>query len=166
MDSNFEKFEPTDQSKRKARSHKPLLKLLVFSIGKLNLALRLEFVKKIIPQLPVYSSGLSHLGIAHVDGHEVTIIDLHQRLFKTSLTDDHARYQYLIIAHNQQQEEFGIPLIDTPNLVEVTLDQVRILPDSYRRGDTLAIASHVTVIPQGSSSMTIFLLDVETLLSN
>lgn len=141
------------------------MKLLFFRIGKLNLALRIEFVKKIIDRLPVYNSGLSHLGIAHVDGHEVTIIDLHQLLFKTSLTDDYSPYNYLIIAHNQQQEEFGIPLLETPNLIEVTLDQIRILPASYRRGDTLAIASHVTVIPHQTGSMTIFVLDVDILLS-
>lgn len=141
------------------------MKLLFFRIGKLNLALRIEFVKKIIDRLPVYNSGLSHLGIAHLDGHEVTIIDLHQLLFKTSLTDDYSQYNYLIIAHNQQQEEFGIPLLETPNLIEVTLDQIRILPASYRRGDTLAIASHVTVIPHQTGSMTIFVLDVDILLS-
>ena len=164
MDSNFDKSELTNQPSKSARQKKKTLKLLVFKIGKLNLALQLNWVTRILNNLPVYSSGLSYFGIAHVDNREVTVIDLHQRLFKSKLIDDAELYSYLIIAQNQNREEFGIPLMETPNLMDINRDNVRVLPESYRRSDTLAIASHVAVIPQPSGSMTIFILDVNTLL--
>lgn len=164
MDSNFDKSELTNQPSKPARQKKKPLKLLVFKIGKLNLALQLNWVTRILNNLPVYSSGLSYFGIAHVDNREVTVIDLHQRLFKSKLIDDAELYSYLIIAQNQNREEFGIPLMETPNLMDINRDNVRVLPESYRRSDTLAIASHVAVIPQPSGSMTIFILDVNTLL--
>ncbi|NES01156.1 MAG: chemotaxis protein CheW, partial [Symploca sp. SIO1B1] len=44
------------------------------------------------------------------------------------------------------------------------LSQIRILPESYRRADTLDIASHVAVINQAGVALTVFLLDVELLL--
>lgn len=164
MDSNFGKSELTNQSSKPARQQKKPLKLLVFKIGKLNLALQLNWVTRILNNLPVYSSGLSYFGIAHVDNREVTVIDLHQHLFKSRLVDDTELYSYLIIAQNQNREEFGIPLMETPNLMDINRDNVRVLPESYRRSDTLAIASHVAVIPQPSGSMTIFILDVNALL--
>ena len=40
----------------------------------------------------------------------------------------------------------------------------RVLPDAYRRADTLEVASHVAVIPQGGVPLTVFLLDVQLLL--
>ena len=164
MDSNFGKSELTNQPSKPARQQKKPLKLLVFKIGKLNLALQLNWVTRILNNLPVYSSGLSYFGIAHVDNREVTVIDLHQHLFKSRLVDDTELYSYLIIAQNQNREEFGIPLMETPNLMDINRDNVRVLPESYRRSDTLAIASHVAVIPQPSGSMTIFILDVNALL--
>jgi purine-binding chemotaxis protein CheW len=48
--------------------------------------------------------------------------------------------------------------------MEIPLSAIRLLPESYRRADTLEVASHVAVIPQDKESITIFLLDVDLLM--
>jgi purine-binding chemotaxis protein CheW len=48
--------------------------------------------------------------------------------------------------------------------MEVPLSTIRVLPESYRRADTLEVASHVAVIPQEAGSLSVFLLDVDQLL--
>ncbi len=166
MDRNLTNSWETDNTNKEARKQsQPSLKLLVFSVGKLNLGLPIELVTKVISHTPVYSSGLNHMGIAHVDNQEMTIVDLHHRLFQVSLTNDASQYGYVIITKNRAGESFGIPLAVTPNLMAIPLDRIRVLPESYRRADTLEIASHVAVIGLEEQSMTIFVLDVERLLN-
>jgi purine-binding chemotaxis protein CheW len=65
---------------------------------------------------------------------------------------------------NTTGELYGIPVAETPVLMEVSLSQVRVLPESYRRADTLDVASHVAVIPQETAPLTLFVLDVDLLL--
>lgn len=139
-------------------------KLLIFGIGNLNLALPVEYVQKVINYTTIYSSGLNDTGLAHVGDREITIIDLHKRLFKTSQVLESAKKCYFIITKKIEGEEFGILVSETPTLVDVPLAQIRTLPESYRRSDTLGIASHVTIIPQEKGQLTVFLLAIERLI--
>jgi chemotaxis signal transduction protein len=133
-----------------------LLKILVFKVGHLYLGLQIESVEKVINYTPIYGSGLSDLGIAHVGDQEITVIDLHRKLFNQ---DQSYQEGYLIIIQNSQGESFAVLAEDTPSLIEIPLSNLRILPESYRHGDTLAIASHVTMIEQENQKITVFLLD-------
>jgi len=65
---------------------------------------------------------------------------------------------------NKTGELYGVPVADAPILIDVPLSAIRLLPESYRRSDTVNIARHVAVIPQDSGAKTIFLLDVDLLL--
>ena len=138
------------------------IKLVVFGIGSLNLALHIESVQKVINYATVYSSGLNHVGVAHLGDREITVIDLHKRLFKSSHKESGSG-KYFIIAKNSIGEQFGIVVAATPTLIDVPLSKIRALPESYRRADTLEIASHVTIIPQAAASLTVFLLDADRL---
>ncbi|NEO40767.1 MAG: CheW domain-containing protein [Moorea sp. SIOASIH] len=141
-----------------------LLKLVVFRIDNINFAFPIECVKKVINYTTVYSSGLNDIGIAHIDDQEIPIIDLHRRLFKSSQINTSNPGRFLLIAQNTRGEGFGIPVLKTPNLIEVSVTDIRTLPESFRQADTLGIASHVAVIPQENTSLTVFLLDVNQLL--
>ncbi|AOX00836.1 chemotaxis protein CheW [Moorena producens PAL-8-15-08-1] len=140
------------------------LKLVVFRIDSINFAFPIECVNKVINYTTVYSSGLNDIGIAHIDDHEIPIIDLHRRLFKSSKISTSNPARFLLIAQNTMGEGFGIPVLKTPNLIEVSVSDIRTLPESFRQADTLGIASHVAVIPQENLSLTVFLLDVNQLL--
>ncbi len=140
------------------------LKLLMFNIGSLNLAVPVEFVVKVANYTNIYSSGLNHLGMAHVGDRDITIIDLHKRLFEVSQIPQSGEKAYFIVVRNNNGEQFGILVTTTPSLIDVPSSLIRALPESYRRADTLEIASHVAVIPQEDTNSTIFILDADMLL--
>jgi purine-binding chemotaxis protein CheW len=71
---------------------------------------------------------------------------------------------YFIISKNITGEPLGILVAQTPTLIDVPATQIRIIPDTYRRADTLEIASHVVVISQEHETQTIFILDLERLI--
>ena len=139
------------------------IKLLVFEVGKLTLALPILQVKKIVKQNEVHGSGLSHVNLSHLPDLEVAVVDLHQKLFGVSQTRQ-VTTGYFVITKNVADEPLAIVVQQAPTLIDVTLDRIRLLPDSYRRADTLGIASHVTVIPQDEKNLTIFILDLTRLI--
>ncbi|MEL6909835.1 MAG: chemotaxis protein CheW [Cyanobacteria bacterium J06598_4] len=138
------------------------VKLLVFEIGKLTLALPILQVQKVIRQNTVHGSGLSHVNLTHLPEQEIAVVDLHQKLFGVSLTQSESM-GYFIISKNITGEALGIVISEAPTLIDIPLNQIRLLPDSYRRADTLEIASHVTVYSQSDNSTTIFILDLSRL---
>ncbi|MBD1995049.1 chemotaxis protein CheW [Leptolyngbya sp. FACHB-541] len=148
------------------------IRTIAFSIGSLKLALRIEAVYKVLKQTPIYGTECNpssngdrnSIGIAHVGDREVTVLDLQQRLFhrdrrsETSLDN-----RYLVIAQTEAGKLCGIPVEAVPTLMEVPLSTIRPLPDSYRHAANLEIVSHVAVLPQAESSLTLFLLDANQL---
>jgi chemotaxis signal transduction protein len=139
------------------------VELIVFSIGTLNLALPIKSVYKVSNHTTISGSGVGLVGVTRVDDQEVTVIDLYKRFFKSN-PGEYSTGGYLVLVQNMTGELYGIPVAETPILMEVSLSLVRVLPQSYRDGDTLDLASHVAVIPQDATSLTIFLLDVAQLL--
>ncbi|MGL5939358.1 MAG: chemotaxis protein CheW [Waterburya sp.] len=141
-----------------------VIKLLVFEIGKLTLALPILQVQKVIKNQPIHGSGLSHVNLTHLEDQEVAIVDLHQKLFKISQSQISSTTGYFIISKNITGEPLGIRVTNAPTLIDVPIAKIRLIPDSYRRADTLAIASHVAVIPQkNDTALTIFILDLKRL---
>ena len=137
------------------------LKLVIFTIGNLTLALPIKQVQKVVKHNSVHGSGLSHVNLTHLEEQEVAVVDLHQKLFKVSLREQSGTNGYFIITQPVIGEPLGIMVAQTPILLDVPLSQIRILPESYRQADTLAIASHVAIIPQpDKTTMTVFILDL------
>ncbi len=142
-----------------------LLKLVVFEVGKLTLALAIEQVKKVVKYTSVYGSGLSHINLTHLDNREVTIVDLEHKLFHHSQIERNNFNGYFIITKDIVGESIGLLVSQMPILIDVPLSQIRLLPASYRHSDTLEIASHVTlIIKENSPSVTIFILDLDRLI--
>lgn len=153
--------EPELSQKRTTAS---LIKLIVFNMGRLNLALRIESIYKVVNHTSTYGSGLGAVGVTHLGEGEITVVDLHQRFFKASQLSESNLNSYLIVVQNTTGELYGIPVAETPALMEIPRAMIRVLPESYRRSDTLDVASHVAVIPQDGTPLTIFVLDVDRLL--
>ena len=141
------------------------IKLLVFPIGNLNAALAIDNVQKIVNYSTVLGSGLNHYGLVNLGDQEVTVIDLHQKLFQTPQILTAEDKKYLLLAKNSVNETFGILIKQSPELYDVKLNIIRALPSSYRRADTLKIASHVCVMKQEEEEdKTIFILDPDELI--
>ncbi len=141
------------------------VKLLVFSVGNLNTALHIDTVEKVVNYNQVFSSGLNHFGLVNLGDKEITVIDLHKKLFNTPQILSGEGKKYLLLANNSNQETFGILISETPELYDIPLNIIRVLPASYRQADTLKIASHVVVIKENEQEKTVFLLDPDELIS-
>ncbi|MBL1209253.1 chemotaxis protein CheW [Geminocystis sp. GBBB08] len=144
------------------------IKLLVFPIGNLNAGLHIDTVQKIVNYSTIFSSGLNHYGLVTLGEKEIIVIDLHKKLFNQSEILDRNDKKYLLLALNSSNETFGILIKNAPELYDIPLNTIRILPPSYRRADTLKIASHVTVIQsenEEEEEKTIFILDPDELIT-
>lgn len=141
------------------------LKVIMFEMGDIKLALPIHNIAKVLPKTTVYGSGFHGVGIAHVGDREVTVVDLHKRLFQSSSINDASKDSYLMIVKNRHNELYGIPVAVVPTLMEIALSCIRVLPESYRNADIFGFATHVAVIPAMETPMTIFLLDVDQLLA-
>ena len=143
------------------------VKLLVFPIGNLNAALSIDNVKKVVNYSTVLGSGLNHYGLVNLGNEEVTVIDLYQKLFNAPQTFNPEDKKYLLLAINSVNETFGILIKNSPELYDVKLNTIRALPNSYRRADTLKIASHVFIVKpsEEEAEKTVFILDPDELVS-
>ncbi len=164
MNNQLIKVQSSTSLVSQTRQAASFLKLIVFGMGGLNLALRIESVYKVVNHTSTYSSGLGAVGITHLGEGEITVVDLHRRFFKSRQIGSSNSSGYLVVVQNSTGELYGIPIAETPALMEVPLEMIRVLPESYRRADTLDVASHVAVIPQDKTPLTVFLLDVNRLL--
>ncbi len=147
------------------RNAATVIKVVVFQVGQVNLALHIDSIAKVLPQTTVHGSRLHSVGLAHLGDRDVTVVDLHQRLFQSSSINDTVKYNYLMIVKSRQGELYGIPVPVVPTLMDLPLSYIRVLPESYRNGDIFGFATHVAVIPTTEPPMTIFLVDIDQLLS-
>ncbi|NCO75882.1 MAG: chemotaxis protein CheW [Cyanobacteria bacterium] len=153
-------------SRKQVTANTQKIKFLVFPIDNLNVALHIDSIKKIINYSTIFSSGLNHYGLVSIGEEEITVIDLHKRLFNTVQVLGIEDKKYLLLALNSNNETFGILIKNAPELYDIPLNQIRVLPPSYRRADTLKIASHVTVIMgENDEEKTIFILDPDELIA-
>jgi chemotaxis signal transduction protein len=164
MTNQLTHLESNNSELSKASQVASLLKLIVFDMGSLKLALRIESVYKIVNYTATYGTGFGAVGVAHLGESEITVVNLHRRFFKSSQSDESHQSSYLVVVQHPTGELYGIPVSQTPTLLEVPVSLIRVLPESYRRADTLDVARHVAVIPQEEEPLTIFLLDVDRLL--
>lgn len=145
------------------------IKLLVFPIANLNVALHIDNVQKIVNYSTIFGSGLNHFGLVNLGDEEIIVIDLHKKLFNKSEILHKDDKKYLLLALNSVGETFGILIKNAPELYDIPLNMIRVLPPSYRRADTLKIASHVTVIEtenmENEEQKTIFILDPDELIA-
>ncbi len=130
-------------------------------LGELTIACRIETVYKVVAQSKIHSSGLGYTGLTHIDGHAAVVVDLHHKLFNTSIADQRG---YFVILKPQVGDLVAIPVTTSPNLMDIPRDHVKVLPAAYRQSDTLNIASHVAVVPHGDKTLTLFIVDENALI--
>ncbi len=140
-------------------------KLLVFQVGKLDLALKIESVQKVLRYTDMQGSGTTDVGLININNQEITAINLHKRLFNVSQSIVSHTQPFIILAKNSFNESFALVVEKTPTLIDISVSKIKVLPDSYRQADTLKMASHVTRFEQEDKVVTVFILDVDRLAS-
>ncbi len=148
-----------------AKNREQLIKMLVFEINQLTLALPILQVQKVVRYNPVHGSGLSHVNLIHLEDKDIAVVNLHQKLFNLDIPQISQDRGYFIISRTGVGESIGILVLQSPALIDIPNSQIRLIPDAYRRSDTLEIASHVTIVPQkNGTSKTVFILDTQRLI--
>jgi len=139
------------------------LKAVVFQMGSLNLALPAKDVYRVLKQTPVYSSGLNNLGMVQVGDRQATVVDLHRRLFQSSITSQSSQGSHIVVVKTKEGELYGIPVAAVPVLMDIALASIQVLPQSYRHTNILEMASHYCHVSVAEQSKTVFLLNPEQL---
>ncbi|CAN1212480.1 chemotaxis protein CheW [Tumidithrix helvetica PCC 7403] len=146
----------------KTKVKEATLKILMFPLGNLFLAVKLEGVKKVIPMPAIAKSGNKLLGITNFEDQEIVVVDLHQKILNAS---NAIVSRYLIVVQSELEALYGIPVISLPEMLEVPLSMIHPIPDDYRNHDTLGIADRVTQISVMAETRTIFLLSSNSIIN-
>jgi len=143
------------------------MKLILFSFGQQILdgnlpvffGVHIHSVQHIYGNTTIYSSGKTPAGIAHVDQQEITTLDLCRYLFDRPLPE----VKYLLALRSPDTEAIGVPLSESPVLVEVAAENIRSLPATYRHLDPLGLADQVAIAETEDGPQTAFLIDIKRL---
>ncbi len=141
------------------------LRVVAFPVGQLTLSVPIESVYRVLSQVPVYGSGERGVGVAHLEDYELTVFDLEYKIF-THKNEESIQGSHIVVVQSHQ-EVLGLLVKQTPSLMTLPRDRVRVLPASYRKADSLSFCSHVAVVEQQEQeqeSITVFLLDVDRLI--
>jgi len=135
-----------------------LLKVLVFEMANHFFALSISAIFKVINCPPVTDTTDSSLGITDFEGQTVTVVNLAQKLSPQNSATQRMQKRFLIVILTRQGELCGIPIDNSPALIELPMDSIRPLPLSVRQVNPLSIATHVAILPKSEGSLKIFLL--------
>ncbi len=137
------------------------LKAIAFAIAGYRLALPLEAVLRVV-NCPIELRELSKpLELIHLGSHAIAVLNLHPHLALKQTNPTLGGQQFLVITRSALDEYCAIRVDAPPDLVELPLNMIRKLPEPYRNGHPLNIASRVAVLPQGKATLAIFLLDMQ-----
>lgn len=132
------------------------LRTLIFSVGQLHLAIRLEGVKKVLPMPEIFKSGNKLLGLTQVDQQEVIVIDLYQKIYGQPA----AQTRGFLIVVQAESSRYGMTAEILPTMKEIPLTDFHPVPPDYRDRDSLGIAEQmVQVTLDNKQVVTAFLLD-------
>lgn len=140
------------------------LKVIVFTIAGYRLALPLDGVVRVVncPLELHTASGIVEL--FQLGQHTITVLNLHRHLALKQASQNEAAGHFLVVTRTSQAELCAIRVDAPPDLVDLLPSTLRKLPDAYRQGHPLNIASRVAVLPQGKSTAAIFVLDMKRVL--
>jgi chemotaxis signal transduction protein len=143
------------------KQHLATMKVLVFSLGDLFLALRLEGVQKVMKMPQIFKSGDKFLGITQWEGKDVLVLDLYRHIYGTPAAQDKG---HLIIVRTTTTF-FGLAVDTVPTMVDIPLAEICPVSAEFRNRDTLGIAESMVQVALGKQEKQMaFLLDFSLLL--
>jgi hypothetical protein len=146
-------------------------KAMVFTIAGQTLALPLSVVLKVIATPPHVSTDYRNNTLIYIDNQPIALLNLHPRLSRLSAytpvtapssADVSASRQYLLIA-SVQGVPYGIFIDNSPLLLEIPFQNLKLLPETYRQALGGSI-HYVCVMPQPEPLSKILLLNLPPIL--
>lgn len=120
------------------------IELIVFDMGEVSFGIPISKLDRVISN----SQLNNDLNIRQ----NVDIIDLHHRLFGTSIFSPTA----MVIFRGDRM--YGIAIDTTPSLTCVPIDSIRTLPPEFSTNNPLGIATHIAMISRLKAELAIFIL--------
>ncbi|NJR37926.1 MAG: hypothetical protein HC781_02620 [Leptolyngbyaceae cyanobacterium CSU_1_4] len=134
------------------------VRVITFTIANQTLALPMNAIVKVVSCPPQMISSTESIELFHFGQRVITVLNLHKH-FAQSL--EVASGKFLVITQLKQKELYAF-LVDTPpDLIDLPSSTIRQLPESYRQGHVLSIASCVAVLPQTEGTTPIFIIEIE-----
>jgi hypothetical protein len=127
-----------------AKQVEPTIELIIFDLGEISFGIPMSKIGRVINNLTQADLQLDPA---------IELLDLHHRLFGTSITDPTAMVIF------KSDRSYWIPINSPPTLIDIPLDRVRILPAEFRTNSPLGIASHIAMTAIGDNKLTIFILE-------
>jgi chemotaxis signal transduction protein len=139
------------------------VKVVVFTIAGYRLGLPMDAVLRVVTCPVELNDRSSAVELVHLKHHVMTVLNLYSHLALKQVNPNPTAGQFLVVTKVLQ--EFCAIRVDTPpDLIELMPSTLRKLPEPYRKGHPLNIASRVAVLPQGKTTTAIFLLDMRRVL--
>ena len=136
------------------------LRVVTFAIADYRLALPMSSVLRVVNCPPQFSQGAGKIEFVHLGQHSIMVLNLHQRLTLRRREPCLNQGQFLIVTPAVRQELCAIRVDRPPDVLDLPTQFMRQLPDAYRQGHPLSIASHVAVLPEEPDAASIFILDM------
>ena len=142
-------------------------KFIVFMIADYLVGLPMSTVLKVVNCPPELNGNLRAAGLIQMGQYPIAILDLHQKFTNSYVPQLNKNSPFLVITQIVRGELCGIPVDETPNIVELSSNSIQPLPKSYHQIGSLNldIFSHVAVLSEEEKTFTIFLLDINRVLS-
>lgn len=133
---------------------------IIFGVLNYLFALPISDIVQVVNFPPQSGEELNHAGLIRLGNHIIRLVDLHWLDNSTDGYRPSAPPSFLVITQGLQEGFCGIPVFEPPDLIEISPEQIQILPQSERQFGVLKIASHAAVISWQGVTKTIFLLDI------
>jgi purine-binding chemotaxis protein CheW len=138
---------------------------IVFTIANHWLALPLAAVLKIMTTKAIPLNEIGGQSLIYLDQDPITLVNLHPVLsgVLASSSTSPANVisgQFLLITGLYGYPQWAIPVDEAPTLLELPLDSVRLLPNTYRES-IHNLACHVAVLSNRDLTPTVLLLNLQ-----
>jgi chemotaxis signal transduction protein len=132
------------------------VRVITFTIANQVLALPMNAIVKVVSCPPQMRNSTNRVELFHFGQHTITVLNLHHHFAQPLAA---ASGKFLVIT--QLKQELYAFLVDTPpDLIDLPSSAIRQLPESYRQGHPLSIASCVAILPE-TEGTAIFIIEIE-----
>jgi chemotaxis signal transduction protein len=133
------------------------VRMITFTIADHLLALPMNAIVKVVSCPLQIAQSENSVELFHFGNHSITVLNLHRHFAQTAMHGG----KFLVVTKQKNQELYAL-LVDTPpDLVDVSTSTIRQLPESYRQGHSLSVASCVIVTPEAGGLASVFVVDME-----
>jgi purine-binding chemotaxis protein CheW len=139
-------------------------KFITFTVADYCLTLPIKAVLKVVTCPLQDHHKLRKMGLIQLGHHLIRVLDLHQYLDTEDVHQLPKSQSFLMITPISQTELCGILIYEPPDLLELPLEMMQPLSQSYYQSSLLEIVSHAIVVSQEKATKTIFLLDMQQVL--